>query len=384
MKRGIILIAAALAAGAWVACSIYDPSLLLPADGGGGGVDAPGGDDSGSDSPLVTDGPTDDGCPTGFGRCGGGCTVQLAVDPKNCGACAHDCKGAACLDGICQPTVVATGQNNPSFLAVDNGVLYWTNIGDGTVVRANVDGTGRQIIATGQSAPWVIKVSAGHVYFGNDTTGGNVVGMLADGGSPIDLSDAQASPRGICVTSSYVLFDTEDTNAGSVQRVGLDGKGLTVLTTQTNGPKDLVTDGTYAYWAATPDGHINRIKIAGGAPEVVADASAPFGLTIAGNFLYFTNHLAGGQGGSVGRVSTAGLSEVILSSAEALPRAVATDATYLYWTNEGDGTVKRVPLAGGPITVLAAGQSTPWGIAVDDAFVYWSARAGGLVLRVAK
>ena len=46
-------------------------------------------------------------CAAGFGDCnalpGDGCEANLADDPKNCGGCAIDCHGGACLNKVCQP-----------------------------------------------------------------------------------------------------------------------------------------------------------------------------------------------------------------------------------------------------------------------------------------
>jgi hypothetical protein len=50
-------------------------------------------------------------------------------------------------------------------------------------------------------------------------------------------------------------------------------------------------------------------------------------------------------------------------------RALAVDATHVYWTAGGE--VRAAPLAGGETIALATGQRTPWGIAVDGGRVYW-------------
>ena len=331
------------------------------------------------------DAPAEDGCAPGFARCGSGaCNVQLEVDPKNCAACGHDCRGAPCLNALCQPTLVASGQNGPAYVAVADGVVYWTNATAGTVMRANADGTGRAQLAGGLASPWVIKVANGRVYVGDDVTGGALTAMDLDGGNAANLTGPQGSPRGISVTSTQVFFGTEDPDAGAIQRVTVDGTGLTVLVAPVSGPKDLVTDGVNVYFAALGDRHIGKVPVGGGASAVVANASAPFGLTVFGSNLFYTNRAALDAGGAIGRVGTDGTGQIVLAPAEDLPRSIAVDGNFAYWTNEGDGTVKRVPVTGGAVTTLATGQIQPWGIALDDGFVYWAAKGAGLVLRVAK
>jgi Domain of unknown function (DUF5050) len=383
VKRvGVAMIALGAAGALWSACAIYDASLLVPASSDASVDD--GAVDAEPDTTPPADAPAEDGCAPGFARCGSGaCNVQLEVDPKNCGACGHDCQGANCLQAVCQPAVVASGQSSPQYVAVADGVVYWTT-GAGTVVRANADGTGVATIATGLGSPFLIKVASGRVYVTSYDTGGAVNAMDLDGGNAVSLAGPQPSPRGITVTSSYVFFGTTDPDAGSIQRVTVGGTDLTTLAAPVNTPRDLVTDGTYVYWAALNDARIDKVPIAGGATSRVANAPAPFSVAVFGSILFYTNYAAADAGGSVWRVNTDGTGQIVLSTAESQSRSIAVDGNFAYWTNEGDGTLKRVPIGGGPVTTLAGGQIEPWGIALDDKFVYWAARGSGLVLRVAK
>jgi hypothetical protein len=45
-------------------------------------------------------------------------------------------------------------------VAVDASHLYWANYRGGTIVEANLDGTGATTIATGQNGPEGVAVSA--------------------------------------------------------------------------------------------------------------------------------------------------------------------------------------------------------------------------------
>ena len=48
-------------------------------------------------------------------------------DAHNCGACAHDCEGAACALGLCAATIVAPGRaaSAAGALATDGSIVYW-------------------------------------------------------------------------------------------------------------------------------------------------------------------------------------------------------------------------------------------------------------------
>jgi hypothetical protein len=365
----------------WAACNIYTPDLLSSATVDGSDAAA---DVQPTEGGLV-DVPGDDGCAPSVARCGSAqCTVQLIVDPKNCGVCGHDCQGAPCLNAQCQPLLVAGQQSAPAYLAVDDTSVYWTNSGDGTIWRANKDGTSRVQIASGRDNPWIIKVRNNRVYWSEDTGGGSVVSAPVGGGGPLsNLSGPQPSPRGFAVDDTHVYFVTEGADAGSLQRVQLDGGGLAVLAGQQGSPKEVVLTPTSAFWTVRDDGTIMRYQIGTGAiAPILQKVDTAWGLTFDGTFLYFTSHSL--DAGAVGRVGTDGTGENILASAQSLPRAVAVDTTHAYFTNEGEGTVKRVPVAGGALVTLASGQVQPWGIAVDDQFVYWAAKGAGTVLKVAK
>jgi hypothetical protein len=96
----------------------------------------------------------------------------------------------------------------------------------------------------------------------------------------------------------------------------------------------------------------------------------------------------GGCGLACGGTCAAGFCLITLASAQSLTKAVAVDATSVYWTNSStsyngnDGTVMKVPIGGGAPTTLAAGQSNPWRIAVDATSVYWTSTGAGTVMKV--
>src|SRR4051812_22624328 len=92
------------------------PALLAGCGGiavleGSGAGGSAGGFSSGSATSTVD--PTLN-CEPGFADCNGiaadGCEVDLTSDAASCGKCGHGCEGGPCQTGVCQPVVVATGQ----------------------------------------------------------------------------------------------------------------------------------------------------------------------------------------------------------------------------------------------------------------------------------
>src|SRR5579883_758760 len=113
---------------------------------------------------------------SGGKTCGTRRGVDLRTDAQNCGACGHDCLGGACIDGACQPAVLASGLQQPTAIAVDGcaNMVFWTNQTKvnpqgGTVMSCSTDvGTCAQTpttIAVAEQQPFAIAIDADYVYF---------------------------------------------------------------------------------------------------------------------------------------------------------------------------------------------------------------------------
>ena len=69
-----------------------------------------------------------------------------------------------------------------------------------------------------------------------------------------------------------------------------------------------------------------------------------------------------------------------LVSAQPAPRAIAVDATNVYWATTG--TIAKVSLGGGSPTILARSRSQPFQIVLDSSSAYWTNAYGGSVVKV--
>jgi hypothetical protein len=83
---------------------------------------------------AIDDTATEDACTV----CGVSC-VDTDSDPKNCGACGHDCTPGPCNSGVCGSFTLATSSGGINFLAVFDGTLAWTNYETGAVSSCTVD-----------------------------------------------------------------------------------------------------------------------------------------------------------------------------------------------------------------------------------------------------
>ena len=79
--------------------------------------------DGGPDSTAV-----DGSSETATGSCNG---AKIASDPKNCGACGHDCLGGACTGGTCAPVQLGSSSDAPILeVVVDATRVLWAAVPD--------------------------------------------------------------------------------------------------------------------------------------------------------------------------------------------------------------------------------------------------------------
>jgi hypothetical protein len=260
---------------------------------------------------------------------------DASSDPLNCGACGHNCQGGTCVAGACQPVVLASGQGYPQYLAVDGMNVYWTNFNAGTGMKCAKAGCGD---------------------------------------NPTQLALGQQNPNGIAVDSVNVYWPT---NAGVVMEcaVGGCGQSPTQVAASQNLPQAAVADGAFVYWTA---GYVvdtvMKCAIGGcnGGPTQLASMQGAGGaswfLALANGNLYWTTSSA-----VMGRATSGcGNSPTTLASGQSAV-GVAADSQNVYWVNSS-GTVVACAVggcSGGP-TQLATGPSGPRALAIDATNLYWT------------
>lgn len=117
--------------------------------------------------------------------------------------------------------ILAAGQSNPCGIAVDPSNVYWTNLGNGTVMKVPLGGGTPIVLASGQDGPRRIAVDSTSVYWTNSGESVNTSGDAAvmsvpiSGGSPVTLASIPYSalgPReafGIAVDATSVYWATD-------------------------------------------------------------------------------------------------------------------------------------------------------------------------------
>jgi hypothetical protein len=89
-------------------------------------------------------------------------------------------------------------------VAVDGSHIYWADQGgggitSGTIMEANLNGTGVTTLATGQNRPAGVAVDSSHIYWANN--GGITIDEAPlTGGTPTTLVTGQPAPTGVAVS----------------------------------------------------------------------------------------------------------------------------------------------------------------------------------------
>jgi len=253
------------------------------------------------------------------------------------------------------PIVLAVG--NPQGLAIDATNVYWTDsagLGADTTVYKVAKGGGQPMpLATLPYGPGgsAISVDATSVYVLGYASGdgpcsnsvrqcqpGVVMKVPTDGGAPIALATAQATPVWIAVDAANVYWANEGPTA--------------------YGPGDSMNQ---AAIMSTP--------LAGGAVStLVSDLAAPGSLFVQGSRLYWSARA------SIMSMPTSGGTPATLVQHDFIPGGMTVDARSIYLV-DGSGSIDVIPLTGGTATTLAAVPmflSDQESIAVDSTSVYWN------------
>jgi hypothetical protein len=324
-------------------------------------------------------------------------------------------------------TVVASGLDTPSSLAVVGGNAYWVdenNNNNNDLYTAPADGSGSAHLALSGTSEvsfsgiltdgTSICGEAGYsstigVTCIDLSTGTNTI-VASSGSLPPD-APSEATPEsigGVTVHGGNAFWtqdaaDTTKTPEVVTEYVSMRGtnddssSGTSLYqSTSTNRFGLVVADDTYVYfingtdldrvtWTGTVNPQQTPVTLASGLSDVL-------GLAIDSVNIY----------AAIGSDDT----ESLPSSISAVPLAggsattlvgntdidgFAVDGTFVYWTNSKAGTVSEVSIHGGSTTLLASGQDGPTSMFVDSSALYWINQGSssfdeytGVVLRASK
>jgi sugar lactone lactonase YvrE len=230
---------------------------------------------------------------------GGGIAATLASGQNSPGAIAVDASDVywTANDGTVMEaplgggtlTTLASGQYCANAIAVDNASVYWTTCGQapadggtttpgtGTVMKVATGGGDLTTLASGQDDPTAIAVDANSVYwnFSSADLGTGLMKVAVGGGSPVTLALALGVQIGpIVVDAAGVYWLSQPTGTppiAGVLRIALAGSAPVTLTPGWVPPiqnSGLAIDASNFYWADSAG--TRKVALTGGAPVILA------------------------------------------------------------------------------------------------------------------
>ncbi len=321
--------------------------------------------------------------------CNGRC-VDVATDPTNCGACAHDCLGGGCDGGGCTPVVAASVQS-PWGVVSDGTTIYFSIDlpGDaGAVMTAPARGGSPSMLASGRASPKDLALAGGSLYWteAGDGTSWRVVAAASLDGGVSTVFSGPGSPLGLTKDETGTLYWIANDAMGNhtVWSGAPDQQQMTSLDVGAGTLGGLAAFGVSVFWTFPVANSVIWWDVQRHLGTELPSVSSPGWLAATGTDVYVVSNPPGLPGRVVDEsLGTGGQS--LLAASLAGPKGIAADTTGVYVTDPAAGTVARIALDGGAPTTLASGQNDPWNVYFDDAAIYWTNfDDAGAVMKLAK
>jgi len=215
--------------------------------------------------------------------------------------------------------------------------MYWTDSGTDTIRRANLDGTGLQVLLSTGMQPWgiALDVAQDSMYWAEYGTG-RIRRANLDGTGAVNLLIDQPNVSGLVLdlAAGKMYWTVANLSVPFLRRANLDGTNVQDIATSPSA-RDLALDiaGGKVYWTYCLLGTIQRANLDGTSPEtIVTGLDKPYGIEL------------------------------------------DTVHGLLYWADSGTDRIRRANLDGTGVTDVLTGLSDPVALALDVAGgkLYWS------------
>ena len=257
-------------------------------------------------------------------------------------------------------------------VVVMHSKVYWTDFDNGTVMSANLDGTGvTEILSLATVEPHgiALDVPSGKVYWVEYITG-MIRRANLDGSEVEEILDQPQNLRSfdLDLAGGKMYWSSDD--GSNIYRANLDGNEFEEIVSDLGFISAIALDsiGRRIYWIADGDDVIQSANLDGSDIQTVTTSglAAPYGLAVdpVNQKLYWTH---GRSEMNVTRSNLDGTElEHIVTEAEVdEPAEITVDAISkkIYWAERG-GTIRRANLDGSGIEVVVGDLPLAYGIAL--------------------
>jgi hypothetical protein len=237
-----------------------------------------------------------------------------------------------------------TSEDNGSWLAVNSRELVWAVPSTGEILAVSRDGGTPRVLASGQDVPLRVAVDETRAYWTNWSSCGscskgsvNAV-ALAGAEAPVTLAMKQDHPNGIAVDRLNLYWVTA---GGNVMQAPLIGGAAITLASGLSNPFFVTVDATTVYWTLPTSVMSCPILGCNKKPTRIASGlKGPNVVSSDANALYFSDWDAG----TVLKLVKGKTTPTVIASGLEHPNVVALSTTDVYWHTAGpSGSIMHAP-----------------------------------------
>jgi virginiamycin B lyase len=276
---------------------------------------------------------------------------------------------------LCVLVIVAVSCGSAALASSAQAYIYWSDYGSGfagggtTLGRANGDGNAvNPGFITGAANPAGLAADAGHLYWSENGTAIARANLDGSGANEGFITGTGGNVVGIAVDSAHIYWTD---GSRYVARANLDGSGVNghfIDTGSTTYPEGITVSSGFLYVGEA--GQIVKVAATGGTPSTFVPLSSgsetATSLTVVSGYLYWTDFNPG-VSAAIGRVplSGVGANASFIPSLQ-WPMGIASDGTYIYWTDIAAKTIGRARLDGTQADAsFISDPGGPAGLAID-------------------
>jgi hypothetical protein len=297
--------------------------------------------------------------------------------------------------GVLTTTVLYSGPDIPSRLAVDAAAVYFTaspamKSPDGKVLRVTKDGSSLIKLVITETDPFSLAVTATHAYWSSGDINQEVIKRAPNlGGGAVELiSDVMEAVGAITAHGQQIYWTTPSSDAIWTKGPS-DGFASQLITGQTN-PSEILVDATGVYWlnkgtSNQSDGSVMRADLDGMNAKALATGQRfPLNMALDAGHVYWTT-----LDGELSGIGKDGKNLFFYVAPDPKPgnpiTGIASDGTHVYYIL--DNKVFKVAVGSLSAEAILNDGNYPKDIAVDEGGLY-VAEAGSngpsMVLKLSK